>query len=338
MHELFHASPVHPPTRDPMLLVDAAELRRALLFDLGDVSPLPPRKLMRLQQVFVSHAHMDHFAGFDALLRTVLGRKRLLQLYGGPEFIEQVEHKLRAYTWNVVANYAVPLELQVHALQPDGGGRCAGFRSDEGFARGAQRPWSAEQGVLLDDAWLRVRAAFVDHGTPCLAFVFEPRALPRIDAAAVRAMGLRTGPWLRRLRQALLHGEPDCTLIDVAREGGDAARHDLRSVGELRLLARGSAPPRRLGFVTDLRYTEANVRSLCALMPAVDVLYIECVFLERDAAHARRKNHLTARQAGEIARRLGAGAVVPLHVSPRYQHCQAQLFDEMLSAWRGVAA
>jgi ribonuclease Z len=48
--------------------------------------------------VFVSHAHMDHFAGFDRLLRVTLGRDKSIALFGPAGFIDRVEHKLAGYT------------------------------------------------------------------------------------------------------------------------------------------------------------------------------------------------------------------------------------------------
>jgi ribonuclease Z len=61
------------------------------------------------------------------------------------------------------------------------------------------------------------------------------------------------------------------------------------------------------------------------------------VFLDADADHAARKNHLTARQAGTIARRLRAKAVVAFHFSPRYEGRDAEVVAEMQAAWLGRA-
>jgi ribonuclease BN (tRNA processing enzyme) len=76
---------VNVPFGDPLIYVDLHDEQRALMLDLGDRSVLPPRKLLRVSQIFVSHTHMDHFAGFDQLLRVVLGRKKHIVLTGGPD-------------------------------------------------------------------------------------------------------------------------------------------------------------------------------------------------------------------------------------------------------------
>jgi ribonuclease Z len=67
-----------------------------------------------------------------------------------------------------------------------------------------------------------------------------------------------------------------------------------------------------------------------------DVLFIECAFLEADAAHAIQKNHLTAWQAGLLARRAQVGRIVPCHFSPRYPGRGDILSAEADRAFRGA--
>ena len=335
MRPLFEPALVNDPFGDPGLYADFRDERRALLFDLGDVSELVPRKLLRISDVFVSHAHLDHFVGFDHWLRVVLGRKPRVALYGGPGFVEQVGHKLAAYTWNVVHRYEVALTIEAHELAADGSGRRARFSSLRRFACEADAPWPREGDVVLAEDRFRVRAAFLDHDIPCLAFALEESVHVNVWKNRLAELGLPTGPWLQAVKRAVIAGAPDETPIEVQWHDRDGAHVATRALGKLRETLE-LVPGRRIGYVTDIRYTEENLRALEPLLAGVDILFIESVFLDAETDHAERKNHLTAAQAGSIARRLGARAVVPFHFSPRYEGRAAELQAEVQAAWRGT--
>ena len=334
MRPLFEPALVNEAFGDPGLYADFRDERRALLFDLGDVSGLVPRKLLRISDVFVSHAHIDHFVGFDRWLRVVLGRKERVAMFGGPGFIAQVEHKLAAYTWNVVHRYEVALTIEAHELALDGSGRRALFSSRNRFAREGEETWSRQGDLVLDEDRFRVRAAFLDHDIPCLAFALEESVHVNVWKNRLAELGLPTGPWLRAVKRAVVAGAPDDTPIEVQWHDRDGLHGSLRPLGELRSTLE-LVPGRRVGYVTDLRYTDANLRALDELLAGVDILFIESVFMASDAGHAERKNHLTAAQAGSIARRLGAKAVVPFHFSPRYEGRADEVLAEVQAAWLG---
>jgi ribonuclease Z len=333
MHRLFEPHLVNDAFGDPGLYVDFRDERRALLLDLGDITALPPRKLMRLSHVFVTHTHMDHFSGFDHLLRVVLGRKAAIGLTGGPGFLASVEHKLRAYTWNVVHRYEIELALEVREIGTDGKSQRARFSSRTAFAREPLAPHDPVDDVLHDEATFRLRARFVDHDVPCLAFAIEEKAHLKVDKARLAALGLGTGPWLRQLKHAVLTGAPDAMPIDLVWRDASGVHTATRHVAELRDVILDLVPGRRVGYVTDLRYTPANVQALSELLTDVDLLFIESVFLDCDSAQAARKNHLTARQAGRIAREVRAKAIVPFHFSPRYEGRAAELIAEADASW-----
>src|SRR5215831_16180598 len=338
MRCLFEPRLVNEAFGDPGLYVDFRDERRALLLDLGDITALPPRKLMRLSHIFVTHTHMDHFSGFDHYLRVVLGRKDSVTVLGGPGFADQVEHKLRAYTWNVVHRNEVELKIDVREIETDGRGVRARFSSRSGFERESCAPLELSDDVLHDEPTFRVRCRFVDHDVPCLAYAVEEKAHVNVAKDRLAAMGVSTGAWLRELKHAVLSGAPDSTPIHVRWRDRDGDHTMNRPAGELRHLVLDIVPGQRIGYVTDLRYTESNVATLTRLLAGVDLLFIESVFLDEDADQAAHKNHLTARQAGAIARRVGAKAVAPFHFSPRYQGREGKLLAEMHAAWCGDTA
>lgn len=328
---------IDPSANEPGLVVDLRDDRRALLFDLGETDRLAPRVLLRATHAFVTHTHMDHFAGFDHWLALGLGRTPRMVLWGGPGFVDQLDHKLRAYTWNVVHRYEVPMRIEAHSLEADGSRRHGHFDSRDRFER-RDEPSDppAESDLLLDEALFSVRGRIVDHEMPVLAFAIDEKAQLRVAADRIQAMGLTTGPWLRTLKDAVLANAPDDTPIDLDWRDNEGEHHERRRVSELRSLVLDQVPGRRIGYVTDLRFTQANIEQLARHLSDVDLLYIESVFLDEEREQAARKNHLTARQAGEIAHRLRAKKVVPFHFSPRYRGREDELRAEVMMAWGGT--
>jgi ribonuclease Z len=332
---LFHPRLVNGPFGDPALYVEFLYEKRALLFDLGDIAALAPKHILRVSEVFVSHTHMDHFVGFDRLLRICLGRGRTVRLFGPPGFATQVAAKLGAYTWNLVRNYDTDFTLLATEYDPDGAYRTSRFRCREGFER--EDGWEGHNpgGMLLDEPGFRVMAVHLDHKIPCLAFRLEEKAHVNVWKSRLTELGLPTGPWLKALKAAVLKGEPDDTAFRVRWHDADGHHERLYALGALKARVLKVVPGQHVAYVVDAAPTDANGERILALARGADRLFIETPFLEADAARARATSHLTARLAGTLARRAGVARMVPFHFSARYGEDGGPLVAEAEGAFAG---
>ena len=228
----FDAQLVNGPFGDPALYVDLVQGGRALLLDLGDLAALRPRKLLRVSDVFVSHAHMDHWCGFDQLLRVVLGREKRLRLFGPPGMIDRVEHRLRGYTWNLLGGYANELVLEVSEVGEGGPEARAAFAIRSGFAREPLDPLPRDP-LPIEGTALQVRTALLDHGIPCLAWaVLEPVHV-NVWKNRLVELGLGAGPWLAELKRLALAGAPAATPV-VAESAAAPPKKSWRAAGPSR--------------------------------------------------------------------------------------------------------
>ena len=195
MSWLVQPSLVNEPFADPGVFVDFRFGRRALLFDLGDLTPLSPRQLLRVTHCFVSHTHMDHFAGFDRLLRVCLHRPTPLHLVGPTGFADHVEHKLKAYTLNLLDAQSVDFAIVASEFNGSGFDRVCEFRAREAFRRRDIPAVRLSPGVLVDEGEFRIDGALL---IPCLAFAFQEKL--RVMSGAKGSDGLGF-PWGRGFEQ-----------------------------------------------------------------------------------------------------------------------------------------
>jgi ribonuclease Z len=328
MRQTFSAHLVNEPFGDPGLYVDMMFANRALLFDLGNLAALPNRKLLRISDVFVTHTHVDHFFGFDRLLRICLGRATHLRLYGPPGFTAQVEHKLAAYTWNLVEGYPGDFTIDVWEVDPQWRARGTRLRCRTRFAPEPLGTRQLAAGVLLDEPAFRVRAAFLDHGTPCLGFAVEEKVHVNVWKNRLPGLGLAVGPWLKVLKDLVARGAPDETPVH-ARSCAAGGAERVLPLGTLKAQVLAQVPGGKICYVTDVAYHAANAQRIVALAAGASQLFIECAFLAQDGDHAARKLHLTARQAGTLAGLAGAKVVIPFHFSPRYAGRETELREEV---------
>lgn len=334
MSRYFDPRLVNDPFGDPGLYVDLVFQKRAILFDIGDLSPLAPRKLLRLSDVFVSHLHMDHFVGFDQLLRCILGRDKSLSFYGPTGLIAAVEHKLKAYTWNLIGGYEGNPTLHVTECDVAGNVATARFCGRRAFSRVDMKEGAAGTGgLLIEEPGFEVRAVTLDHGIPVLAFALKERAHINIWRDRVEAMGLTVGPWLGEFKAAVVHGSPEDTPINVVwRELRDGRPTSL-PLGSLKKEIMRVTAGRKIAYVVDCAFTAANAERIIALAEAADILFIETPFLHEDKVRAAARSHLTARQAGTLARLASVKRVETMHYSPRYHACGDRLAREAKEAF-----
>ena len=333
MRPLLHPSLVNGRSGDPALFVETLFEKRTILFDLGDISNLSPRKIQRLEHVFVSHAHIDHFIGFDRLLRVLVGREKTIRLYGPKGFIEHVQHKLLGYRWNLVARYVSDLIFVVTEIDCSLETQTVRFRLKNAFAAEAVGSGRSIEGALHSEPTFRVSTAVLEHRTPCLGFAIEEAAHVNVWKNRLVELGLPLGPWLRDLKRAVVENRPSDHLIWI---GPRPASPDMRELpfGTLRSVLT-ITPGQKVAYVTDAADTLTNRTAIIRLAQNADLLFIEAAFAQADKALAAERAHLTTAAAGRLAREARVRRVEPFHFSPRYSGQEARMLDEVMTAFAG---
>lgn len=326
MADRFAPRLVNGVFEDPVLFIGFHYERRAMLFDLGRLDRLSVREILKLSDVFVSHTHIDHFIGFDHLLRCSLNRETELRLFGPKGFIDNVRGKLAGFTWNLIRNY--PLALVVSEV--DGAKvRKAEFKAAHDFLL-EEEAISPFSGTLLEEPALCVRAAILDHKIPCLAFSLEESNRFNVKPDVLQGMELNSGPWLDELKRMLRENYPRETRLQIPLSGGGKKELALQEWHDLLIV---ESKGQKIVYVVDNQYNVTNAERILSLAQNADLFYCEASFSQAEEAIAKERFHLTATQAGILAHRARVIRLIPFHFSPRYQSEPDRLKEEALRAF-----
>jgi ribonuclease Z len=330
MHPLFLPRLVNGPFEDPGLFIPFRFDRRALLFDLGDISRLASRELLKISHAFITHTHMDHFIGFDSLLRCFLGREKELCLYGPAGFIANAEGKLAGYSWDLMDRFSCRLALHLTEVLPDHLLTRTYLCSERfaGTGTGIRRPFT---GRLHDEPAFHVAATILQHSIPCLGMAVIERFHVNILKIGLNELGLEPGPWLNRFKDELYAGTDLNTEFEIETAGGGRRRRF--PLGDLLERIGRVTPGQKIVYITDVGDTPANRDAIVHFARDADALFIEAAFLHSEREQAAAKHHLTARQAGEMAALAGARQFTVFHFSPRYENRGDELVREAREAY-----
>ncbi len=323
---------VNGPFDDPGLFVPLAFRKQALLFDLGQVNALSAGDILKTSHIFVSHTHMDHFIGFDQVLRLLLGRDKILHLFGPRGFLDNVAGKLQAYTWNLVQNYDEGLVLRVTEIRSQSH-ITQHFDCCKGFAPSERETCISRKEVAHLEPALKVYVAILDHRVPSLAYAIKERFHINILRAELEALGLAVGPWIRVLKRLLFEQADPATPLRVTSADTGKQRQAF-TLGELSRKITRITPGQKIAYVADSAYSPENQGKIIELAHGADHLFIEAAFLEKDRQVAQAKHHLTARQAGELARDAQVREMTIFHHSPRYLDQGHLLREEAMAAFK----
>jgi len=330
MRPRFHPRLINGPFDDPGLFIPFLFQRRAMIFDLGDITRLSARDLHKISHAFVTHTHMDHFIGFDRLLRTLLGRRKTLALFGPEGFIKNVEGKLAGYAWNLVGNFNYPLNLEITEINSQST-VCRRYRCRDKFIpanKSVEQPFS---GFLYAEPGVTVTAAILDHGIPCLGLAIKEHFHVHILKDGLKKLGLEPGPWLTDFKQVLYSRSDPETNFELQCGPGEKAMQF--RLGELAAKIALITPGQKIAYVTDVAYNQSNAERIVALAEGSDHLFIEAVFLDTHKDVAAEKNHLTAGQAGMLAAMAGVKHFSVFHFSARYTGEENRLREEAYLAY-----
>ena len=316
---------------DPGLLITFQYEKRTVFFDLGDIHILPAKDILKTSHVFITHTHMDHWIGFDRLIRLMLGREKTLYMYGPEGFLKNIEGKLTGYSWNLVQHYDRRFSITATEIRSNYQ-ETKHYSCHTGFLPGEPVQNRPFENILLKESGLFVSTAILDHIIPVLGYSLQERFHINIKTSAVAALNLEIGPWLNTFKHALLNNEDPNSRFEV-RFGKENRRAETFVLGDLTEKIALITPGQKISYLADAVYNPSNEEKMVTLAEKADHLFIESAFLDKDREIAGEKYHLTAKQAGIIAGKARVKRFTLFHFSPRYQGQEHLIQNEATAAY-----
>jgi ribonuclease Z len=311
---------------DPLLFVRIRPLKRALLFDCGQIAHLAKRVVKPIDAVFITHAHMDHIMGIPTLVRHRHASPRPLDIFGPPGIADRVHHLLMGYDWNLCEPGW--FTLRVHEIRPDTI-RHYSLIGPEGFARRFDGEEPRRGREIWSCRYAAVEAELLDHKIPVLAFKIRERLHYAIDPRRMEEQGVIAGDWIRDLKSRVWKGRSGVGVVVPRREGEGVRMETVADPYGFYRSIEARRPCASIGYLCDVGRTAENIATIESFLAGVTLLCADCTFLAADMEKARASYHLCTEDLNDLAVRLAPRFLLPMHLSKSYLLRSSDLYGEL---------
>jgi ribonuclease Z len=294
------------PQEDICLKINLDNHPGIYLCECGEASLLEVKDCHDTKAIFISHTHIDHFIHFDFILRHQLGLKKRVVICGPLGIAQQVQSKIRAYTWNLIEASSIIYEIreiidecsfqQFELSPPFWELMSLGIRSDQ---------------KLYEEPGFSVDYAILDHKTPSISYLFQEYDSLSLDLSDSSYVG---GPWVKSLKTAFLE-KNETAWIAI-----DGKKHLAGELFHLLQIKKGHS----IGIIMDHAANAENHAKIKALFEECDLVYIESFFKAEDQALATQHFHSYSLASAKIMQECGVKTAIPVHFSRKYKQVQVQ--------------
>lgn len=303
---------------DPGIFLQVENTGDYILFDIGNIYKLDRSLIKKINKIFITHTHMDHFIGFDYLLRLKLGKQQIIEIFGIYPVAENIYHKLQGYIWNLVE-----FEPQIIFLVKQYKDKYFyHYRFDikKKFKKEFIKRTKAKNNTIYENENYKVNFAVLDHKILILGYSFVFPNKLKLNKELIKKLPLK-GKEIGKLKEFLENPKNCKKKLKI--------KNKYYSYDFLKERYTFTKKGIKISYITDVLGSKENIEKIIKLVKNSDYLYCESVFLEKDIEQASKVYHLTTKQTAEIAKLANVRNLVPFHFSRRYGKNTKLIFNEL---------
>lgn len=269
--------------------------------ECGEASNLTVKDCQNTNAIFISHTHIDHFINFDQILRHQIGIQRKVTICGPQGIAEQVQAKIKGYTWNLIQSGSIIYEIrEIIALE------AINIFELEPPIWELKKIGQLTTNTIFENDKFATNFTILDHKIPTIAYRFQQHDSINMN---IEKSGFKGGKWVKKLKEAFSKNIDNqiITINEATFSSGELFHFLEKTVGDT------------LGIIMDHAANAANHLAIKTLFKNCDKVYIESFYQTADKELAAANFHSYSLQSGKVMREAKVKEAIPVHFSRRYE-------------------